>query len=63
MINTDLDTASLAKQYAEDNRLRIPDFLSPEVAERLWTTCREHVPYEYLCHVDGKNLAIPAPAL
>lgn len=63
MLNPDIDTRALAKQYAKDNRLRLDDLFLPDIAERLRTTCRDHVSYEYLCHIDGKNFSIPAARL
>jgi SM-20-related protein len=60
MLNPDLDPDALAKEYAKDNRLRIEGFLSADIAERLRAACRDHVPYEFLCNVDGQNIKISA---
>lgn len=63
MLNPNLDTNLLAGQYSTDDRLRIHDLLLPDFAARLSTACRDDVPYEYLYHVDGQNLAMPAAEL
>ena len=60
MLNPDLDTEFLAREYAKDNRLRVEGFLEADVAERLRAACRESVPYEHLFHADGQNFSIPA---
>ncbi|MEJ2129630.1 MAG: 2OG-Fe(II) oxygenase family protein [Woeseiaceae bacterium] len=59
MLNPDLDIDALARQYAEDDRVRIPNFLDPDFAERVHRACRDDVPYEYICHIDGNNVVIP----
>jgi Rps23 Pro-64 3,4-dihydroxylase Tpa1-like proline 4-hydroxylase len=63
MLNSNLDLEYLTRQYAVDQRLRIRDILEPDLARRLHRACRDDVPYEYLCHVDGNHLAIPAAEL
>lgn len=63
MLNPKLDTKLLAAQYVVDQRLRISEVLSPDFAERLRTACRDDVPYDYLCHVDGNSVAITAAEL
>ena len=59
MLNPNLDIDALASEYALDDRLRIGNLLAPAFAERLHAACRDDVPYEYICHVDGKNVVIP----
>ena len=59
MLNPNLDIDALASEYAVDDRLRIENLLDPAFAERLHAACRDDVPYEYICHVDGKNVVIP----
>ena len=63
MLNPTLDADYLATQYADDDRLRINDILEPDIAQRVHAACRDDVPYEYLCYVDGENLAIPMAEL
>ena len=63
MLNPNLDPEYLAMQYATDQRLRIDEILVSDIAQRLHHACRDDVPYEFLCHVDGKNLAIPTEDL
>jgi len=63
MLNPTLDSDYLATQYAADERLRIDEILEPDIAQRVHAACRDDVPYEYLCYVDGENLAIPAAEL
>lgn len=60
MLNPNLDAEALAQQYAADQRLRVTDLLLPEVAQRLQGACRDEAPFDYLCHVDGKNRVIKA---
>lgn len=62
-LSQDLDIRGLAEQFAVDDRLRIPALLQVELAEQIHAACRDDVPYEYLCHVDGKNLVIPPDKL
>ena len=59
MLNPNIDTEALAREYALDDRVRITDLLEPGFAERMHAACRDDVPYEYICNVDGKSLVIP----
>ena len=59
MLNPNIDIESLAAAYAQDDRVRIPDLLDADFAERMHVACRDDVPYEYICHVDGNNVVIP----
>ncbi len=63
MLNPDLDRAALAAEFARDGRLRVDNILAPEVAEKIREYCLSEVPFEYLSHVDGRNVAIPAEKL
>lgn len=54
-----LDTATLGEEFAARGRIRIPNILQPVLAENARRACIDHVPYDYLCHVDGNNFAIP----
>jgi len=63
MLNPNLDIDALASEYARDDRLRIENLLDPAFAERLHTACRDDVPYEFICHVDGNNVVIPEEEL
>jgi len=63
MLNPNLDTESLGKKYSIDDRLRIQDLLLPDFAERLRAACRDDVPYDYLYHLDGNNIVMPASEL
>ena len=63
MLNPNLDIDALASEYALDDRLRIENLLDPDFAERLHAACRDDVPYEYICHVDGENVVIPEDKL
>ena len=63
MLNPNLDIDALAREYALDERLRIENLLAPDFAERLHTACRDDVPYEFICHVDGNNVVIPEDEL
>ena len=63
MLNPNLDIDALAREYALDDRLRIENLLAPDFAERLHTACRDDVPYEFICHVDGNNVVIPEDEL
>ncbi len=60
LLNPALDAAALASEYARDDRVRIADVLDADVAARIRAACLEDMPWEYLTHVDGRNLAIPA---
>lgn len=62
-LNPNLDAAELAGRYAVDDRLRINDVLQASSVRRIHDACRDHVPYRYLCHVDGENLEIPPARL
>ena len=59
MLNPNLDIDALASEYSRDDRLRIENLLDPAFAERLHTACRDDVPYEFICHLDGNNVVIP----
>jgi SM-20-related protein len=63
ILNPELDIQALAQNFAVDDRLRIPDLLQTELAEQIHAACRNDVPYEYLCHVDGQNIVIPPDEL
>lgn len=63
MLNPDLDKQELAQQFSADGRIRIANFLDTGIAERIRECCINDVPYEYLTHVDGKNLAITADSM
>ena len=58
MLNPDLDTDMLATKYREDGRVRITDVLEPAIAARIRSCCKSNVPFNYVAHVDGKNLSI-----
>lgn len=63
MLNPDLNAAELAERYRVDERLRIENVLRPDVAERIRECCLRSVPFEFLCNVDGRNVAIPGPEM
>lgn len=63
MLNPNLDRDALRAAFAEDGRLRIRELLEAEIAERIREYCLREVPFEYLSHVDGRNVAIPADEL
>ena len=58
MLNPNLDRAALAEQFAVDERIRIENVLDADVAERIRDCCANHLHYDYLTHVDGKNVAL-----
>lgn len=60
MLNPNLDTSALAAEYDRDDRIRISDVFDAAFAERVATYCEQHVPYEYIYHIDGENKATPA---
>ena len=60
MLNPALNATELAARFAEDDRVRIENVLEPDIAERVHTAARNDVPYEFLSHIDGKNVAIPS---
>jgi hypothetical protein len=60
MLNPDLDTAALTAKFREDGRLRIENVLDPEIAERIRTACINDVPFQFVAHIDGKNVTIPS---
>ena len=60
MLNPDLDTAELAERFHEDGRIRIENILDESIAERVRNACRNDVPFEFMSHLDGKNVAIPS---
>ena len=59
MLNPNIDIDALASEYAQDDRVRVADILQAEFADRLHIACRDDVPYEYICHIGGKNVVIP----
>jgi len=63
MLNSNLKLEYLTAQYAVDRRLRIDNILESDLARRVHRACRDDVPYEYLCRVNGENLAIPTAEL
>ncbi len=60
MLNPDLDRAALAKQFIVDGRVRVENILAPEVAERIQDYCSNHLQYDYLTNIDGKNVVLTA---
>ena len=60
MLNPNLDRTMLADTFAVDGRVRIENLFDEEVAERMREYCMSHVPYEYLTHIDGRNVVITA---
>ena len=60
MLNPELDTAALAEEYARDGRVRIRNLFTEDFARRIAAYCQDHVPYEFLTYVDGKNVVISA---
>ena len=60
MLNPDLDTSELAERFREDGRIRIENILDESIAERVRSACRSDVPFEFVSHIDGKNVAIPS---
>ena len=59
MLNPNLDLNSLAGEDAHDERIRITDIFEPEVADRIAEHCEDHVPYDFIYHMDGQNRAVP----
>lgn len=55
MLNSDIDTAALAEQFRLDDRIRIRNILSADVAEKVATCCETKVPFDFIYHLDGKN--------
>ncbi len=60
MLNPNLDRAALAEAFSRDGRVRIEGVLVPEIAEKVREYLLTEVPFEYISHVDGKNVVIPA---
>jgi len=60
MLNPKLNRQELAHQFNADGRVRIANFLNTEIAERIRNCCLNEIPYEYLTHVDGRNITITA---
>jgi SM-20-related protein len=58
VLNPNLDKEAIAAEFAKDGRARIHDLLDEDTAERIRDCCLNHVPYEYLTHIDGKSLVI-----
>ena len=63
MLNPDLDKQQFAREFAVDGRIRIDDILDPALAERVRDVCLNSVPFEYVSHVDGENIVIPAESM
>lgn len=63
MLNPDLDRQELASRFAEDGRICIKDILADDVAERIRSCCLTDLDFDYLSHIDGRNIAIPTDAL
>ena len=55
MLNPILDLNDLAAEFDRDDRIRIADVFETETAERIASHCEQHVPYEYIYHIDGRN--------
>jgi Rps23 Pro-64 3,4-dihydroxylase Tpa1-like proline 4-hydroxylase len=60
MLNPALDKDELAARFREDGRVRIANVFDADIAERMRNCCVNDVPYEFLFHVDGKNVAVSA---
>lgn len=58
MLNPDLDVEALAAEFAKDQRLRISNALTDDVAGRIGDTLLNKVPYELAYVVNGQNMSI-----
>ena len=54
MINPELDTRELAREFEIDKRLMIPEFLQTEVVERMHDACKTSVPFSPQYVLDGQ---------
>ncbi len=54
MINPNLDLDALSQAYRSDDRIRINNIFSDEIAQRLHA-CVEELPFDYILHADGQN--------
>ncbi len=59
MLNPDLDTAALAREFAIDRRVRIPAVLDADTAERLASIAASDLPYLLITYVDDRSIEIP----
>ena len=55
MLNPDLDRQSLREEYEVDGRIRINDFLEPEVSHQIRRYCLEEDPFDVVYFAYGKN--------
>lgn len=54
MINLDLDSVALSKQFKNDNRLMVKDFMQRDIAERMRNACMNVVPFSTHYVIDDK---------
>jgi len=54
VLNTDLDIKTLRENFHLDKRLKIENFLKPEIAEQLRNACLNHVPFSLQYVLDGE---------
>ena len=57
MINSSLDIKALKREFAREERIRIPNILETEVAELIQRACLD-APFELVYVVDGKNKTV-----
>ena len=60
MLNASLDREELATRFREDGRVRVENVLDEQIADRIRDCCINVVPFEFLFHIDGKNVALSA---
>jgi hypothetical protein len=58
VLNPDLDLQVLTSTYRKDDRVRIANFLRPEIATEL-LDCLVEIPFAFTCHRRGLNVVIP----
>lgn len=61
MVRGDRDWAALRRQFGEQRRLLIPDFLEPDIAELLHGALADQVPYDLAVRHDGSDHKLQAP--
>ena len=55
MLNPDLNRQRLREEYEVDGRIRISDFLNPEVTHKIRRYCLDEDPFEVVYFADGKS--------
>jgi SM-20-related protein len=55
VLNPALDAAQLAREFARERRLQIPNILTADAAEQIYRCLANDVPWNFACRLDGRD--------